>query len=114
MTPLFAVVFAYLLFVFYLAYVALWAAKQNGKLAAAPLAVRVVAWSILGLALVLDVAFNVIVGSAIFMEPPEFWPPKKLTFTARCAKWRSRDGYRARFARWVCEGWLNPFQEHHC
>lgn len=111
MTPLLAVALAYALFVFYLAYVALWVAHKNGKLAAAPWPVRGVAWSILVIALALDVLFNVTVGSAIFLEPPEF---RRLTFTARCKKWRSSMTRRGAFARWVCEGWLNPFQEHHC
>lgn len=110
-TTLYSLGFAYVLFVLYLAYVTLWVARSNGKLATAPLPVRAVAWSILGAALVLDVLFNVTVGSLIYLELPE---RRRLTFTARCKKWRADSGVRGRFAVWVCEGWLNPFQDHHC
>lgn len=111
MTLLAGIALAYCLFVLYLAYVALWVAHKNGKLAAAPWPVRAVAWSILVVALVLDAVFNVTVGSVVFLEPPEL---RRLLFTARCAKWRDTMGWRGRFARWFCESWMNPFQAGHC
>jgi hypothetical protein len=111
MTLLSALVLGYALFVFYLAYVALWEAKRNGKLAAAPLVVRAVAWSILIIAVTLDVLFNVTVGSVLFLEAPEL---RRLLFTARCKKHMDAPTWRGRLARWFCEGWLNPFQAGHC
>lgn len=108
LTPL---LWAFALWVFYLAYVTLWVAKHNGKLDSTPRIVKALCFFTLGIGIVLDVGFNIVVASVIFMEPPTLaW----LTFTARCAKWRQDQGYRGRLARWVCDGWLNPFQEHHC
>ena len=85
MTAAFVLGLAYALFVFYLAYVALWVAHKNGKLGAAPLPVRAVAWSILAIAIVLDVVFNATVGSVAFLEPPELRrpPPKPPTSVSR-------------------------------
>jgi hypothetical protein len=100
---------AYALLIFYLAYVAIWVAKSNGKLALVPAPGRWVLMSILAVAVLLDVLFNWVVGSVGFMELP-----RECTFTARCARLRTATGYRGRLARWVCDGWLNPFQEHHC
>lgn len=110
-TMLVALAWAYVLFVLYLAYVTLWVAKNNGRLAAAPLPVRFIAWSILGTAAVVDGLFNIVVGSLLFLEPPEL---HRLMFTDRCKKWMNDPGWRGRIARWVCEGWLNPFEDHHC
>lgn len=111
MTALYALVLAEMLFVFYLAYVAILVAKLNGKLDAAPRIVRGVCWLNLAIAVCLDALFNVTLGSLLFLEPPQL---RRLMFTARCAKWREDSGYRGRLARWICDGWLNPFQEHHC
>lgn len=98
-------------FVLYLAYAAAWVAHKNGKLAAAPVVVRGVVYAILAVAVLTDFAFNVSVGSLIFAQLPA---RGRWLFTGRCAFWRFDEGWRGRFARWVCDGWLNPFQEHHC
>ena len=107
-----ALALAWALFVFYLAYCAIWQAKKNGKLAAAPWPAKAALWSILIVAVVLDFVFNVTVGSLAFLEPPEVF--KRPLFTARCKKWMESPTWRGRLARWVCEGWLNPFQANHC
>ncbi len=99
------------LYVFFLAYVTLMVARGNGKLAAAPPPVRVVAYGILLVAWVLDVAFNVVIGSLIFIELPDWRRP---TFTNRCSKHMDEQGWRGEIARWVCRGWLNPMDDGHC
>lgn len=109
----FFVAYVVVFFVLYLAYAAAWVAHKNGKLAAAPIYVRAVVYSILAAAVLVDFAFNITAGSLIFRQ----WPARgRWLFTGRCAYWRERDdtGYRGRFATFVCDGWLNPFQEHHC
>lgn len=106
-----AAALAYLLFIFYLAYCAIWEARRLGRLAAAPLAVKAIVYSILAVGVVLDAAFNVTVGSALFLEPPNLRRP---LFTARCKAHLEDEGWRGRIARFVCDGWLNPFQPGHC
>ena len=108
---LLALGWVYALYVFFLAYVALHVAQKNGKLAAAPKVVQLIAWSILLLAVVADVGFNVICGSLIFLE----WPSRSaLTFSTRCSSHLQEPSWRGRIARWVCNGWLNPMDAGHC
>jgi hypothetical protein len=102
---------AFLLFTLYLSYCTLRVAYDNGKLAAAPKIVQAGCWGIFIIALVLDVIFNVTVGTVVFFELPEI---RRLTFTMRCKKWMTNDSWRGRIARWVCDGWLNPFEAGHC
>jgi hypothetical protein len=104
-----ALVLAYALFVYYLAYVAIMAAQRSGALAKLRWYARAACWSVALPAGLLDVAFNVTVGSAIFLEPP-----RELLFTTRCERHMNRQNWRGRLARWVCESWLNPFQANHC
>lgn len=108
-----AVVYLSVLFTFggYLAYCAIWASKRSGKLARMPLLLRLVVLNILAVALVLDFLFNALVGSVAFLELIELRRP---LFTHRCKKWMASMTWRGRLARWVCEGWLNPFQDNHC
>lgn len=100
-----------ILFGFYLAYVTLRVARDNGKLAQTPLVVRAVCWAILITGFVLDMLFNVTIGTVMFRELPEI---RRLTFTARCSKHLKSEGFRGDMARFVCDGWLNPFQAGHC
>jgi len=102
---------AYGLYVFYLSYVTLNAARLNGKLDMAPRPVKWIGWSIVSIGAVLDVSFNVTVGSVVYLELPEL---SRLFFTARCAKWKPDPGWRGDIARYVCDGWLNPFEAGHC
>jgi hypothetical protein len=105
------IILTVMLFTLYLSYCALNAAYKSGKLASTPLPVRGVCWAIFIVALVLDVIFNITVGTLAFLELPEL---RRLTFTMRCKKHMTATGYRGRLARWVCEGWLNPFEDGHC
>lgn len=99
------------LFALYLAYCTLRVARDNGKLAKAPVIVRGLCWALLICGLVLDVLFNIFIGSVMFRELPSI---RRLTFTARCTSHFSASGFRGDLARWVCEGWLNPFEADHC
>lgn len=109
MSLLDALKLTYVLFVLYLAYCTLRAAQRNGKLDAAPFVVRAVCYSVLVVTVILDVIFNATVGSLVFLDPPRQW-----TFTARCKRHMHEPGRRGAIARWVCEGWLNPFDAGHC
>lgn len=100
-----------LMFTLYLSYCALNVAYKNGKLQAAPKLVQVVCWAIFGFALALDIVFNVTVGTLLFLELPQL---RRLTFTMRCKSWMHNQSWRGRIARWVCDGWLNPFEAGHC
>ncbi len=106
-----AIILTAMLFTFYLSYCALNVAYKSGKLATTPLLVRAVCWSIFIVALTLDVLFNVTVGTLAFLELPEL---RRLTFTMRCKKHMHDMGWRGDIARWVCHGWLNPFEDGHC
>ena len=104
-----SIALVFITFLLYLAYVTLRVAHDNGKLKRAPIPVRIVCYAILTAAVVCDAVFNVTLGSLLFLEPPRQW-----LFTERCALHRHEDGWRGRLARWVCEGWLNPFEAGHC
>lgn len=101
----------YLLYVLYLAYCAVNRAKKDGKLEKTPRLVRAAAYLTVGIGFVLDVLFNITVGTVMFLESPEI---RRLTFTARCKKHLNEPGWRGDRARWACDGWLNPFEEGHC
>lgn len=108
-----AIVFSVLeLFILYLAYCAINAAKKNGKLEKTPLIVRWICKFIWLLAAILDLLFNITFGSLLFRE---LWSYKHPLFTQRCEKfyWEV-DTWRGTRARWFCDGWLNPFEAGHC
>lgn len=113
-----------LLFALYLAYCAVKPAKESGRLKEAAWFVRGWAYAIVYFGLGLDILFNVFIGTLLFVEAPDI---RKLTFTARCAKWKTRDPiwqalnhrssrlneYRWRLANWFCRQ-LNVFEPGHC
>lgn len=105
-----ALLWAYALYVFFLAYIPLVGAHERGALKTEPSVVLAAAYLTLGIGYVLDVGFNLLFASLIFAELPQ---RDYITFTKRCRKWRDDAGYRGRFARWVCHR-LNVYQEHHC
>jgi hypothetical protein len=84
---------------------------ESGRLAAMPRLAQAHCWAGLYFAFGLDIVFNVTVGSVVFLELPEL---RRLTFTARCSKWKEGTGRRSAIARWVCNGWLNPGEPGHC
>ena len=110
---------AVLLYVLYLAYCTLRQMSRSGRLAQLPLVVRAHCTAILAVAVGVDIAFNVVFGSILFLELPEF---RRLTFTARCQKWlpyfpewnSGLTRWRGAVAHWVCESWLNPAEPGHC
>lgn len=66
-------------------------------------------WLVVGV--VIDVLFNLIVGSLIFVEVP-----RELLFTSRVSRLNDRDDWRGRLARWFCRELLDPFDPagRHC
>lgn len=99
------------LYVLYLAYCTVNVARKNGKLALTPLVVRAMAYTAIGIGFVLDVLFNITIGTVMFLEAPDI---RRLTFTARCASHLDDPGWRGERARAICDGWLNPFEAGHC
>jgi hypothetical protein len=95
----------------FLMYCALHASIRSGKFRLTPWPVRVLSAVLFAVMLVADVLFNLTVGSILFAEPPDFYHP---TFTQRCSSHLNDGDWRGRIARWVCDGWLNPFEESHC
>src|SRR6478609_4225808 len=95
----------------YLMYVALHASMKNGKFQQAPKLVQGLSYFLLVFMVTADVLFNVVFGSFLFLELPSV---RALTFTARCSGHLKDDNWRGDLARWVCEGWLNIFEENHC
>jgi len=95
----------------FLTYCTIMASRRSGKFYLAPWPVRALSYLLLGMLVVADVGFNLTIGSVLFLELPDFHQP---TFTQRCASHREDQDWRGRLARWVCTGWLNPFEENHC
>ena len=94
--------------VFYLAMCSLKRAYDADKI---PKPLLPVAWALLGMFLVADAVFNVVVGTAIFWQLPS-----TLLFTKRCKQNKLRADWRATEARWWCSNVLNPFDPSgvHC
>lgn len=61
--------------------------------------------------LVLDVGCNVVIFTAIFLEPP-----RELTVTSRLGRHINEGGWRGKMARWLCSKMLDPFDPEgsHC
>jgi hypothetical protein len=62
-------------------------------------------------ALVMDMIFNLIPATVIFLDPP-----RELLFTKRLDRYEAEDaGWRYTVAVWICKNLLNPFQQGgHC
>lgn len=61
---------------------------------------------------VLDVCFNVIIGSLLFLQLPTM---KTSTLTKRMAANKSvAYGWRKTLATWICGNLLDPFAQGHC
>ncbi len=70
------------------------------------------AYVLLVVGLVMDVILNVVVGSALFAERPREW-----LLTARLKRHKyygSRNSWRYKLAMWICEHFLEQFDEGHC
>lgn len=72
---------------------------------------KAIAYPILAVGIVFDIAFNMIVGTIAFVEPP-----MQLLFTDRCKKHIDKQNWRGDVARWFCRNLLDPFDESesHC
>lgn len=65
---------------------------------------------IIATAIVLDVILQVTLAWLIFWNKPEEW-----TFTQRMQRYKlAPGGWRKKVAHYVCEHFLNPFDEGHC
>ena len=97
----------------FLMYCALNTARINGQLAKAPMYVRAISYGLLIVMAVVDVAFNLTIGSLLFLELPNI-KGKSYTFSSRCSDHYTDPGWRGRLSRWVCNDWLNPIAPGHC
>lgn len=95
----------------FLMYCALHASIKSGKFKATPLPVKALSCILFTIMLVGDIGFNLTVGSLLFAELPNIRRP---TFTQRCSDHITDEDWRGRLAKWICTGWLNPFEDDHC
>jgi hypothetical protein len=93
---------------FYLSIMHLKSARDQGRLT---VGARILGYPWLVVGLVVDVLFNLIVGSIMFLEPP-----RELLFTSRVSRLNDQRGWRGALARWVCKELLDPFDPagRHC
>lgn len=104
------VVWPYALFLFFLGYVTVMEAKEKDRLKDAHWIFKVAAWITVMIGGFIDISFNLIPGSILFWEWPEY---RNITFTHRCAKWMKDEGRRGKMARSICKN-LGVFQVEHC
>lgn len=91
----------------YLSVMHLKAARDAGRLT---LGAKIFGYPWLALALVVDVLFNLVTGTLLFLELP-----RELLFTSRVSRWNDRPGWRGDLARWFCAQLLDPFDAGgHC
>lgn len=91
----------------YLSVMHLKAARDAGRLTPAA---KVLGYPWLAVGLLLDVVFNVVVGSLLFAELP-----REFLFTTRVSRLNDRPGRRGDLARWFCSQLLDPFDAGgHC
>jgi hypothetical protein len=99
------------LWALFLMYCALHASIKNGKfyITLFPWPVRSISYALLFMMVGADAVFNLTIGSIVFLELPKSW-----MFTTSCSSHLEESGWRGDLARWICNGWLNPFEEGHC
>ena len=91
--------YAYLLWLLFLTVMALrW--KWNSL----PLSVKLLAAPAVLFAVVLDVLFNITIGSVMFLDLPSQW-----TFSQRVGQYKMRIDWRKPIACWICANLLDPF-----
>ncbi len=92
----------------YLAVMHLDTARRQGQLTTAA---KVAGYPILFVGLAVDVLFNALWGSLLFLEPPREW-----LFTDRISRLNDAAGWRGRLACWICLELLDPFDPkgRHC
>lgn len=102
MVMILAFVAVYLLWVYYLACMALLRAHRENKIT--PLC-KMPGYITLLIGLVLDVLVNLLVMTVVFMDFP-----RELLFTSRLKRLRAHGTwYRQWLAGWCCRHYLNPF-----
>ncbi len=92
------VAWIYVLWVLFLAVMALQHAWDT-----LPVAVKVLAVPAVGVAMVLDVGLN-LAASAVFADIP-----REFTFSRRMSRYKHGDDWRTPIARWICSNLLDPF-----
>ena len=91
--------------VFYVAAMSLIPRLRAGTI---PLWVRPMAYTAVGMGLVLDAILNLL--CSLFL----WHSPRDPLFTAKLKRMKAEGGRRGRFAHLVCRDCLNPFDEGHC
>jgi hypothetical protein len=97
----------WLLWVFYLAVMTLWRAKEAGTISRVAL---VPGYLTLGVGVLLDVLANILLMSFIFLELPRQW---LVTQRLKHHNLNGR-GWRQRLARWICKHLLDAFDPTGC
>lgn len=99
------IIYAYILWLLFLAVMALKAAWPR-----LPLVVRSIAIPAVLVAVAMDVLFNITIGAVLFLEYPKQW-----TFSQRVGSYKKRADWRAPLASWICANLLDPFEAGgHC
>lgn len=91
--------YAYVLWVLFLAVMALYAAWRT-----LPIVTKVLAVPAVGIAVVMDIGLN-IVATVPFVDLPH-----ELTFSQRMGRYKNAPSWRTPIARWICANLLDPFQ----
>ncbi len=94
----------------------MWLKRRREAIEEKSRALYYLAYALVAAAWVLDVAYNWIVGTVLFADPP-----RELTFTSRLKRYRREPyvhydlaSWRYRFATWFCRELLNPYDPEHC
>jgi hypothetical protein len=75
---------------------------------------KVFGYPVLLVGLVLDVLFNAVIGSVLFLELPRLDLGEWL-FSGRVSRWNASKYWRGDMARFFCSNFLDPFDEGgHC
>lgn len=105
MIYLLPILYAYLLWVLFLAVMAL----QN-KWHDLPKTVKVLAIPAVLAAVTLDVLFNLTIGTVLFLDIP-----RQYTLSQRVGGYKQNNDWRRPIAVWICSNMLDPFQAGgHC
>lgn len=100
-----AVLYAYLLWLLFLAVMAL---NWRWHLLSKP--VKALALPAVLVAVALDILFNATLGTLVFLELPRQW-----TFSQRVGSYKRSIDWRAPVAQWICANLLDPFEAGgHC
>lgn len=92
----------------YLSVMHLKSARDSGRLT---MAAKLLGYPWLAVGYVIDVSFNAVVGTLLFLEPP-----REMLFTSRVSRLNDSECWRGKLARWICAELLDPFDPdgRHC